>query len=105
MTTRTRAGRFAKGYSGNPAGRPRVVAEVREAAKAHSENAIATLAEIMTDPGQPAGARVAAANAILDRAWGKPTLDTKLPPSNRDPSDYSDAELVAMIEPAAAVEH
>jgi len=46
---------------------------VKEAAQEFSEQALATLAEIMTSPEHPAAARVSAANAILDRAHGKPT--------------------------------
>jgi hypothetical protein len=32
-----------------------------------------TLAEVMADKDQPAAARVSAANAILDRGYGKPS--------------------------------
>ena len=61
------------GQSGNPGGRPREVAEVRDLAREHTPKAIATLAGIMDDAEQPARARVAAAEALLDRGWGRAT--------------------------------
>jgi hypothetical protein len=63
---------FKKGQSGNPGGRPKVVAEVRELARAHTAEAIETLVSIMTDPKSAPAARVSAANALLDRGYGKP---------------------------------
>ena len=63
---------FQPGQSGNPGGRPKILTEVRELARTHSVEAIETLARIMRDPNEDARARVAAANAILDRAYGKP---------------------------------
>jgi hypothetical protein len=45
--------------------------ELAEMAKEHAEAALLTLAEIATGDGAPS-ARVSAATAILDRAYGKP---------------------------------
>jgi hypothetical protein len=63
---------FVKAQSGNPGGRPKALIEVQALAREHSPTAIATLAKIMEDDEVPPAARVAAANSILDRAWGKP---------------------------------
>jgi Family of unknown function (DUF5681) len=63
---------FKKGKSGNPGGRPKVVAEVKELARAHTREAIETLVSIMTNSKAAAAARVSAANALLDRGYGKP---------------------------------
>jgi hypothetical protein len=63
---------FKKGQSGNPGGRPKVVAEVRELAREHTADAIQTLVSIMTNPKSAPAARVSAANALLDRGYGKP---------------------------------
>jgi hypothetical protein len=65
------AGQFEKGRSGNPGGRPRVAMEVRELARSYSIEAIERLAYWMRSDEPKAS--VPAANAILDRAWGKPT--------------------------------
>ena len=63
---------FKKGQSGNPGGRPKVVAEVKELARAHTGEAIQTLVSIMSNPKSAPAARVSAANALLDRGYGKP---------------------------------
>ena len=47
-------------------------------ARAHTGDALATLVAIMTNGDAPATARVSAANAVLDRAWGKPRQDFEL---------------------------
>ncbi len=62
---------WVKGVSGNPSGRPPVVAEVRDAAREHTANAVEVLARIMNDETAPHAARVSAANALLDRGHGR----------------------------------
>ncbi|MGY2052401.1 DUF5681 domain-containing protein [Methylobacterium sp. JK268] len=63
---------FQPGQSGNPGGRPKAIARVRDLAREHTETAIAVLVEIATE-GESEAARVSAASAILDRGYGKPT--------------------------------
>src|SRR4051794_17592647 len=68
---------FARGMSGNPSGRPRVVQEIRDLARQHGPAAIAALAEMAgLTPGVQAEAetaRIAALREILDRGYGKAT--------------------------------
>jgi hypothetical protein len=75
---------FQKGQSGNAGGRPRVLAEVRELARAHTTSALNTLVEIVKNKKAPPAARIAAANSILDRGYGKATQfiagDDEMPP-------------------------
>ena len=63
---------FQKGMTGNAGGRPKLpedIKHVRELARAHTEDAIYALVEVLHGDG--ASAKVAAANALLDRGWGK----------------------------------
>jgi hypothetical protein len=65
--------RFKKGTSGNPGGKPKAIVEVQTLAREHSREAIEGLVRILRDEKTPPAAVVAAANALLDRAWGRPS--------------------------------
>ena len=64
---------FRPGCSGNPGGRPKAIVEVVALAKAQTAASIAALVRIRDMEDAPAAAVVAAASALLDRAWGRPT--------------------------------
>ena len=65
-----RGRQFKKGESGNPGGRPKVIAELRELARAHAPDAIKELARLAIKAKSEA-ARVAAIRELLDRGYGK----------------------------------
>lgn len=46
-------------------------ADIRSLARSHTTSAIRVLAGIMNETKAPSAARVAAAQALLDRGWGK----------------------------------
>jgi hypothetical protein len=68
--------RWTKGMpSPNPASRPKMpktVKEVKELAKEFTPMALKTLAAVCSIPKAPPAARVAAADSLINRAWGRP---------------------------------
>ena len=71
---------FAKGQSGNPGGRPKETAEIKALARVHGPKAIEKLVALM-DCGSPR-TEVAAAEALLDRAYGRPSQTIAGDPDN-----------------------
>lgn len=67
----------AKGGKRPGSGRPKGAVsqakrELMAMAKEHAEDALKVLVDIAKNPGASEAARVSAANAILDRGYGKP---------------------------------
>ena len=69
---------FQPGVSGNPGGRPKSLKAVKKLAQKKSERAIHILAQIMEDETVKPVSRIAAANSILDRGYGKPSQEIKV---------------------------
>lgn len=94
---------FKPGQSGNPGGRAKIPASVVEASRALTKKAIKTLEEIMLDTSTPPSIRVNAAQALLDRGWGKPAqhldVSTDQPGTNIyfDYSNLSEGEMVCLL--------
>ena len=93
---RDKTGRFIKGYSGNPGGRPKDEHDVIELARSYTTEALETLVELMRD-GKDERVKGTAAQALLDRGWGKPKVEVLT-----DRSDY----LTALLEvQSSIIEH
>ena len=50
---------------------PKSITEIRSLARSHTRSALNILVQIMRNKDATPAARVTAANAILDRGWGK----------------------------------
>lgn len=51
----------------------KTITEIRSLARGHTRTALNVLVGVMRNTKAPAPARIAAANSILDRGWGKAT--------------------------------
>jgi hypothetical protein len=69
-----RSGQFVPGQSGNPGGRPKDEHRVAELARSYTVEAIDTLVELMRY-GKDERVRGTAAQALLDRGWGKAKVE------------------------------
>ena len=69
---------------------PKAVTEIRSLARSHTRTALNVLVAVMRNTTATPPARVAAANALLDRGWGKPTQAIG--------NDESALELIHRIE-------
>lgn len=64
---------FQPGQSGNPGGQTKLNKDIKELAREHADKAIRALVEALDDPRQ----KVAAAQALLDRGFGKPKQEVE----------------------------
>ena len=78
------------------------ITEIRDLARQHTRAAVETLVSVMEDPKSPAAARVAAANALLDRGNGKPTRHIEAEISVYDSLSFDDKQaLLAALDALA----
>ena len=92
---------FPKGMSGNRGGRPKAAHSIQELARKHAIEALDVLVQIMLNEKAPPMRRVAAANTLLDRAYGKaPTFSTSDTQAFKRAIDMTDDELAAIASGA-----
>lgn len=104
---RNARGHWLPGQSANPAGRPAASYRLADLARTHSEDMLKVLVEVAKDDTAPPAARVSAAQAVLDRAHGKPMQSQELKIEGTfDPSALHLAALrqLAEIEPGAVID-
>jgi hypothetical protein len=84
---RNELGRFKTGYSGNAGGRPKDEHKVAELSRSFTIEALETLVDLMRN-GKDERVRGTAAQALLDRGWGKPRLEVV---TNKQQDSYIEA--------------
>ncbi len=80
---RSKTGRFTKGQSGNPKGRPKQTAEQKDALemiRGISPKAARLLDSVIDDKSAPLSLRIKAVEIVLDRTYGKPTQPVDVEP-------------------------
>jgi hypothetical protein len=70
---------FLAGLSGNPGGRPKVIAELRDLARAHTPELMAELIRLALHADSES-VRLGAIQAALDRGWGKAITPIQVSP-------------------------
>lgn len=87
---------FEKGHSGNPGGRPKESAEVKELARKHSTEAFNRVLALMRSD-QPKVA-LSAAQEVLNRAWGKAPASLEVSGEIRQPTVIRAPEVETSTE-------
>jgi len=92
---RDESGRFIKGVSGNPSGRPATPDDVKEMLKASTAPAVQLLVSTMIDDGTKPELRVKCAEILIDRVMGKAVqpLEAVFTAPTLELSDFTVEEL------------
>jgi hypothetical protein len=92
---------FERGKSGNPGGRPKVIADLRNLARQHTPAAIKELARLALR-ARSEGVRVSAIRELFDRGYGKATSPPVLFELPRLASASEASKAMAAITAAVA---
>lgn len=88
---------FTPGTSGAKGLPKRLYERVHRMARARSVEALEVQLKLMKDANQPGSVRLAAANAILDRAWGKAPERVELGDNGKQPM-----LIISIVDPGAS---
>ena len=91
---------WAKGQSGNPGGRPRIVAGVRRTAQNVADEALQVLLAVMRNDDAPPASRASAAEKVL-RIAGVPMSEDRAPEGDGPSPPLTPAASVEELEAAA----
>lgn len=78
---RTKTGRFQKGQSGNPRGRPKTTQGQKDALQQIRDlapRAAEEMQRILDDPDSPQALKLRVAEMVFDRAFGKPRQEVEM---------------------------
>ena len=81
------------GQSGNPGGRPKITADIKELARVHTLDAVKALVEALARPEHA----VPAAGMLLAYGYGRPTQNVNIRKIG-DWGDLTEEELVALAQ-------
>ncbi len=97
--TKALGGRWHGSYGTAKGSTAKQITDVRDAARQHTLAAVETLVSVMQDLMAPHSARVAAANRILDRGYGKAVQQIEAEVSVYDSLSFAEKEaLLAVLE-------
>lgn len=97
MAERDAKGRVTAGSGSlNPGGRPKVLAEVVDLARAMTSDMLTVLKDLAMDKTQPGQVRADCAEKVLTRAWGKPQTFDPVLEWNRPPETETKQPLAAL---------
>jgi len=88
-------GRFQPGVSGNPAGRPKMPEELKTRLRGLAPSALDTLEQLLQSEDERV--RLSAAQALLDRAYGKPSQEVALENTGNASLLEQQAEIMAVL--------
>lgn len=87
---RDEKGRFMPGCSGNPGGRPKTPAEFRQLAQEATTLALERVIDILKNPATKDRDVIAAAQEVMDRAYGKPSQQIEASVEDKRPDLRAD---------------
>src|SRR5262249_16052048 len=110
------SGSWKKGQTGNPKGSSRKARErhnvvvddkgttinLKEMCRAHAPDAINLLIEVVNNSQYPVSSRIQAANALLDRGFGRPEQTAHVDVKTSEPREMSLAALFSEVRTLAS---